>query len=378
MDPAIGAALIGAGTSIVSGLFAPSLNKQRKYQESLMSTQNMYNQQNMALQNQYAEEAWRRQAEYNDPANVRARYEAAGISPQAALGGGVTGAGIAGVMEVPSSTNPSGGQMDARNRFSNLASDVMAAMSLEQTLQESKSREDLNKANARKATAEASNQEWLNSDEMRKLFTDERVVNISDKRLDAAYKEIQNKYAEAKTVADLQVIRASYEKLIADKAATLAQKEVWHRQLDLLDAQITNLGANTRYLDAQTETENFTRSDKAAKLRAEAEKLWGEVETEDAIRWFKVDNERASADLKDAQSVEAKKRAKQVDAEIERIGKLNGLTDEEIVNIQSLRNLAWAEFGVNAAKSASEEARKWVETGKSLLKPTNVKGFSGK
>ena len=371
MDPAIGAALIGAGTSIVSGLFAPSLNKQRKYQESLMATQNMYNQQNMALQNQYAEEAWRRQAEYNDPVNVRARYEAAGISPQAALGGGVTGAGIAGAMETPTSTNPSGGQMDARNRFSNLASDVMAAMSLEQTLQESKSREDLNKANARKAAAEADNQEWLNSDEMRNIIKEGKELFNNNERLEGEYKKLVNLWYTAKTVEDLEKLKAETAKLKADTDLTIAQK-------DFLDKQSQEIDARIRNLDAQTETENFTRSDKAAHLRAQAEVLWQQAKTEDAIRWFRVDNERAGADLKDAQASEAKKRAKQVDAEIERIGKLNGLTDEEIENIQSMRNLAWAEFGVNTAKSASEEARKWVETGRSLLKPKSVKGFSGK
>lgn len=336
-----------------------------------MATQNMYNQQNMALQNQYAEEAWRRQAEYNDPVNVRARYEAAGISPQAALGGAVTGAGIAGSMEVPSSANPSGGQMDARNRFSNLASDVMAAMSLEQTLQESKSREDLNKANARKAAAEADNQEWLNSDEMRTIIKEGKELFNNNERLKGQYQNLVNLWYSAKTIEDLEKLRAETVKLRAETDLTIAQK-------DFLDKQAQEIDARIRNLDAQTETENFIRSDKAAKLRAEAEKLWGEVETEDAIRWYKVDNERASAELKDAQSDEAKKRAKQVDAEIERIGKLNSLTDEEITNIQSMRALAWSEFGVNSAKSASEEARKWVEVGKDLIKPTKVKGFSAK
>ena len=112
-------AISSIGSGLVNQLFqGMNARRQWKYQKKQMALeqeynlqsmaqQQAYNEQNMAKQFEYQQKAWQAENEYNDPSAVRQRYEAAGISPQAALGGGATGAGLATSMDTPDSTNPS-------------------------------------------------------------------------------------------------------------------------------------------------------------------------------------------------------------------------------------------------------------------------------
>lgn len=93
------------GGSLVGGLFnLIGAKQQRKHDKEMakINQDNILSQ--MEQQNQYQIDQWNRENEYNDPSAVAARYRAAGISPQAALGGSASGAGVAGGL----SSAPSG------------------------------------------------------------------------------------------------------------------------------------------------------------------------------------------------------------------------------------------------------------------------------
>lgn len=100
----------GAGLDLAFG--GIKAKRQWKYKKKEMALQNEYALGQMEKQHEYQMDAWNKENEYNDPRNVRARYEAAGISPQAALGGAATGAGIAGSMATPGTPSGPGGGGD--------------------------------------------------------------------------------------------------------------------------------------------------------------------------------------------------------------------------------------------------------------------------
>lgn len=65
------------------------------YKQNEAALNHQYAIESANIQNQMQIDQWRRENAYNDPAQVAARYRAAGISPQAAMGGAASGAGLA-------------------------------------------------------------------------------------------------------------------------------------------------------------------------------------------------------------------------------------------------------------------------------------------
>lgn len=87
MDPLIGSALIGAGSSLLGGIF--DLFGSSDTNSANLQIARETNAQNKALferQLGWNEEMWNKQNAYNTPAAQRARFEQAGINPYMALG----------------------------------------------------------------------------------------------------------------------------------------------------------------------------------------------------------------------------------------------------------------------------------------------------
>lgn len=312
-----GGILAGAADSFLGGvsnaLFGGiQAKRQWKYQQKQMAQQQQYNLDSMWYQHQYNMDAWNRENEYNKPTNVRARYEEAGISPQAALGGSV-GAGIAGSMSTPSSNPPSGGaDYSGRNSFNPSALSAMATL---QSINESKARQ-------KKTETESAGQAITNGI----LDTNAEIVKLDrdNKKLQNAIAEINKRIAAAtesgniqQVYAELLTTRASYDKLLADTSISIETRNLIQAQIRSLDADIElrkaqtqtegskqeNLGADTKLKNEQAETEGVKRE----KMRADIEQIFSnigltEVQTakvaEEFLQlWSHTDNANSIYDL---------------------------------------------------------------------------------
>lgn len=91
MDPITGAALIGGGSALVSGignLFGASSTNRMNLK--MMREQNRFNKEQQDSQNAWNLRQWERNNAYNTPSMARQRLEAAGFNPFAMAGGGVS------------------------------------------------------------------------------------------------------------------------------------------------------------------------------------------------------------------------------------------------------------------------------------------------
>ena len=87
INPAVGAAAITAGASLIGGLFGSGSSKYAaKAQLQAVRETNKANLDLAKYQNDWNVAQWNRQNAYNTPAMQRQRYEEAGINPYFALG----------------------------------------------------------------------------------------------------------------------------------------------------------------------------------------------------------------------------------------------------------------------------------------------------
>lgn len=118
-DPAIGAALINGGASLLSSIFggASTNSAQREANETNLQIARETNKANYEMhQSDIAqqERMWKLQNEYNDPSNVVARLQRAGINPATAYGNISTPASA---MSVPSGAPQQAAQVSPVNGF---------------------------------------------------------------------------------------------------------------------------------------------------------------------------------------------------------------------------------------------------------------------
>ena len=143
------------GDNISSGLTGAlfggiTAGRNWRYQKKAMSLQQQYNERNMQLQYDYATKAWERENRWNNPSASAARWRLAGISPQAVYGNSPGGAGVAGSMSTPDSSNPAGsGNVD--NSTYRPVSTIADYARLENEKKVADSQADLNNALAGKA-----------------------------------------------------------------------------------------------------------------------------------------------------------------------------------------------------------------------------------
>ena len=368
---------LSAGDSFLSGasdaLFGGIKAKRNwKYRKKEMELQQQYNVENMERQYGYQVDMLNRQNQWNAPTNQVSMWREAGISPTAVFGSGNGGVGLSGTPSGPSSSNPSAsGNMD--NSQATKSAILSEAKRLENETKVAESVVDKNKADAAAALAAAS-RDRADAD-TKNLFRDDLLEGI---RLGNLGKGFENRIAEqnaklkeATTPVEIEKAAASLRNIVEDT--------------NLKREQVNEILSRIRLNEEYAKTEGYKRMDlrESANLKnSQAYKTDIEAHTEEMIQDYKVAMAREGVDKIKADTAEAKARAKKVDAEIERIGKENNLTDAQIDSIKDARREAWARYMLDAGKRASEEAREWVrlakdslKDGAKLLDPNNPKSW---
>ena len=336
----------GVSNAIFGGITA---KRDWKYKQKEMALQQQYNLENMQKQYDYQLDFWNKNNQYNDPANATARWRAAGISPQAVYGSGAQGAGVSGgSVSVPNSDNPKASGVDQRG-FAGMTLAEAAMMRNQQRITDADVK--VKEAEARLKNSQAVDQEWKNT--LQPQFEREQYLLISKMSSDASKSAVEAAWADfmaacraGEAVKALQEYDARIEELKSRKV--------------LNDAEADAAKASANKMNEEAITEKEKRPWEIDSLqRGNALKT-----SEAALNWYRIrvlgpsDKSRIDADTD-----EAKARARKVDAEIERIAKMNGYTDEQIKYLKHLRALGWAKFGVSTLKAISEEARGWFKEG---------------
>lgn len=368
---------LSAGDSFLSGasdaLFGGIKAKRNwKYKKKEMELQQQYNVENMERQYGYQVDMLNRQNQWNAPTNQVSMWRQAGISPTAVFGSGNGGVGLSGTPSGPSSSNPSAsGNMD--NSQATKSAILSEAKRLENETKVANSVAAKNDADAAAARATAA-RDQADAD-TKNLFRDDLLEGI---RLGNLGKGFENRIAEqnaklkeATTPVEIEKAAASLRNIVEDT--------------NLKREQVNEILSRIRLNEEYAKTEGYKRMDlrESANLKnSQAYKTDIEAHTEEMIQDYKVAMAREGVDKIKADTAEAKARAKKVDAEIERIGKENNLTDAQIDSIKDARREAWARYMLDAGKRASEEAREWVrlakdslKDGAKLLDPNNPKSW---
>ena len=368
---------LSAGDSFLSGasdaLFGGIKAKRNwKYKKKEMALQQQYNVENMERQYGYQVDMLNRQNQWNAPTNQVSMWRQAGISPTAVFGSGNGGVGLSGTPSGPSSSNPSAsGNMD--NSQATKSAILSEAKRLENETKVANSVAAKNDADAAAARAAAA-RDQADAD-TKNLFRDDLLEGI---RLGNLGKGFENRIAEqnaklkeATTPVEIEKAAASLRNIVEDT--------------NLKREQVNEILSRIRLNEEYAKTEGYKRMDlrESANLKnSQAYKTDIEAHTEEMIQDYKVAMAREGVDKIKADTAEAKARAKKVDAEIERIGKENNLTDAQIDSIKDARREAWARYMLDAGKRVSEEAREWVrlakdslKDGAKLLDPNNPKSW---
>lgn len=310
-------ALDSFGSGLSDALFGGiKAKRQWKYQQKQMALQHQYNldemwyeqqynEANMAKQFEYQQKAWQAENEYNDPSAVAARYRAAGVSPQAALGGSASGAGLAMSMDTPSSSNPSahgvsggGDYSGGSNRSQGIIAGVLAQKQIEQvdqSIEESESR-------ARKNDAET--QGILLSNAMQPLIAKGLAIDNATK----AYKQEQEKFKTewqaidkitdlAERNARIGEIKQRINNLLADENLSKEERDNLIAQRALIEAQTSTEGArkeniesHTELTDEQTETEKRMRDARVSLTENQAKHVLAEIGLKEALTMVEYEN----------------------------------------------------------------------------------------
>lgn len=345
---AVGGSLISGALDQMFSSFGAGRNW--NYRKKEMDLQQQYNERNMYLQYGYQRDMFDHQANYNSPVNSVARWRAAGIAPEAVYGSSPGGAGVGGFSGSISSSNPSaGGDYNGSGR-----SPVMHPADMLRLKNETKVAD----AQARKINAEAADQEWKNT--LQPLFEREREALVSKIESEAAKSAVEAAWADYMAAMQAALSSGDLElKQKASKEFDARIDELKSRKV-LNDADAEAARASARKMNAEAQTENESRPYKIDSIiRENARKT-----SETALNWYKSrvlgpsEKERIDAD-----TAEAKARARKVDAEIERLGKENNYTDAQIEYLKHLRKIGWAKFGVSTLLGISAEARGWLKEG---------------
>lgn len=190
---------------------------------------------------------------YNSPLAQKIAMKAAGINPY------FGDSSIGGMQMGSDASSPN--LQDAPNPLGEFASNIQAGASslfqMGETKRVNDSIVELNKANARKADADAQGQENENS--IFDLTKELRTLSVGNAKLDKLVKEVEVKYADAKSVEELRLLRQHVANAIVEGGVSIAQRKVLDRTVDKLDAEIRNLDASTNKSIAETQTENVLR-----------------------------------------------------------------------------------------------------------------------
>lgn len=342
----LGSSIIGGiGQGISSGLsglaFGMSgtrrqMRKQQQYALEQMKVQNQYAQEQMKLQSDLNKQQYNYEFEMESPASRAQQLRDAGLNPALMYGGGSAGAGMQGsVGTVSTPSGPSGSSIGGSYMQPSLGE--IARMSLIGS-----------EIRANDALAE----ERLANAAEKRGETPESGERITSMKLSNQLKDITMSNDILKSTFELdelsvRVANMRKEGLLTDKKASHYEAMIeteQQRKLNLM-ASTQNINADTKLLDEKVISERYSRYLEYQRLKLQREGLDAQIKRYDA------------------QNELDRKRASQVDAEIEKIGKQMKLTEEQIKQLKHQRHLNWAKFGVNTAISVSAEARSWITFG---------------
>lgn len=342
--PFIGAAVQGVTSLIGAGISAAQnsvqSSKQRKHDERMAQLNQQYNEENMATQNRYQVEQWERENEYNDPSAVASRYRNAGISPQAALGGSASGAGIAGgLSSAPSGSGNMGSSstLPHANSFSNLGEGLSTAMRIDA---QNKKDEAEARLAEEKALSEYFERTFIkpHTARLQSVLADKGVSEADIKKVEAQWApymaDLEGRLKEAKINDTLQGIEESKQRIIESESVTALKEE----ERDLVAQQINETAERVKSYALERDYKRaLTTLTKNQSMVAQMD-----------------------AALKQAQKGHTEALVKQIDKEIEYIGKRMQLTDAQIKKWKEEIKHMWSEFGVKTAQATSSEVREWM------------------
>lgn len=249
---AAGVGSIMSGFGSIAGA-ASGLGSVRRQKELMRSQYKMEEE----YQRKMTKENWDK---YNSPLAQKIAMKAAGINPY------FGDSSIGGMQMTSDASSPN--LQDAPNPLGEFASNIQAGASslfqMGETKRVNDSIVELNKANARKADADAQGQENENS--IFDLTKELRTLSVGNAKLDKLVKEIEVKYADAKSSEELRLLKQHVANAIVEGGVSIAQRKVLDRTVDKLDAEIRNLDASTDKSIAETQTENATRGLKTREM----------------------------------------------------------------------------------------------------------------
>ena len=344
----LGTAMNGLG-SFVGGLPGTLLGnyfqkqaEKRQHARNLeiMEKSQQQNLETMSVQNQYSIDAEKRAQEWNNIGAQMDRAAAAGVSSTAALGGSGAG-GLMSVSSAPSGGSPSAPSSTMSSPFVMFSQAAESGASI-----------------AMKAAQAA-------------LLTEQR----RGVEFDNMWKEIDSgfagDYARNKQLAlDVEFLQNKLRKTYVSGGKNSPQYRYWMEELNNLMADTATKNSN---LDTQQSLRDYYEATAAyynelGKDNRETRQSRINQALAAAFNWYKqgalavkqASTEEERAKLVKADTEVAQQRKKEIEKQVERIGKLNGLTDQQIKQIKNKIALSWAKFGVNTAVSVSSEARKWL------------------
>jgi hypothetical protein len=264
--------------------------RQWKYQQKQMALQHQYNldemwyeqqynEANMAKQFEYQQKAWQAENEYNDPSAVAARYRAAGVSPQAALGGAASGAGLAMSMDTPSSSNPSAHGVSGGGDYSGGSTNLTALANISSQA----ALADFYKAQADKVRSETFDNDFNKSIAETRKSLDESVTSLNNqKRLTESQNTriagLAADLAAATLDKNIEIVNAKATKMYAEIAsielANEHQKFENDNQREEFETNMANLRASTYKM----QMEAMLAADQAEYTRVSAKKVDQEIE----------------------------------------------------------------------------------------------------
>lgn len=242
---AAGVGSIMSGFGSIAGA-ASGLGSARRQKELMRSQYKMEEE----YQRKMTKENWDK---YNSPLAQKIAMKAAGINPY------FGDSSIGGMQMSSDASSPN--LQDAPNPLGEFASNIQAGASslfqMGETKRVNDSIVELNKANARKAYADAQGQENENS--IFDITTEIRTLSRDNSKLMKLANEIDLKYKDAKSSEDLRLLKQHVANAIVEGDVSAAQRDVLDRTVDKLDAEIRNLDASTNKAIAETQTENVLR-----------------------------------------------------------------------------------------------------------------------
>lgn len=279
---------------------------------------------------------------FNDPTSVKKRYQDAGINPTAAFGtaGSYTPTQMA---DIPSTPNVASGSTSALSAPMAHYVDPMSTY-LDAMLKKAQ----IDNINANTKKQEGDTQDPDVTKRIQLLVEAAKKVENRNTSALAGINEIHEAFAAAKEAQEYSLRQIEYSRIF-----TMIKN--LEKDNDVKDATIKNLTEAANLASEQALTEFYKRNN----INASTKLLNEQAITEK----YKQSLDAANVKLVEANTKEAEERAKKVDAEITRLGKLNELSDQQIHEMIQARKLAWAKYGFNVLLSVSQEARSWCTFG---------------